>query len=153
MMESLPVELLWQILAWEIRMCRHEKNAIVPLRLVCHAFDVALKPYIFKTIQLEYSRFIRSASTYQHDNRLDLGRLKGFGLLTEALYLDLMVVRDPEEIESFDNLFRGIINRLPEVGTLLENFRRYCMGSTSFDERDFRFVLEVCKISLSWLMK
>ncbi|RKF56314.1 hypothetical protein OnM2_082037 [Erysiphe neolycopersici] len=142
MMDSIPVELLRQILAWEIQMCRCEKNAIIRLRLVCHAFDVALKPYIFKTIQLECSRFIRSASTYKHDNRMDLGQLKGFGLFTEALYLDLMVIRDPEEIESFDNTFRGMINKLPEVAELSENFRRYCMGSIYFDERDFRFVLE-----------
>ncbi|POS87543.1 hypothetical protein EPUL_000997 [Erysiphe pulchra] len=73
---------------------------------------------------------------------MDLGQLKGLGLFTEALYLDLMVVRGPEEIENFDNIFHGTINRLPRVGTLSKMFRRYCMGSTSFDERDFRFVLE-----------
>ncbi|KHJ34869.1 hypothetical protein EV44_g5007 [Erysiphe necator] len=141
-MDSLPTELLWQILAWEVQICRYEKNAIVPLRLVCHAFDSALKPYIFKTVQLEFSRLLRCARNYRQENRMDFGRLKEFGLLTEALHLDLMVVRDPEEIESFDNIFHGIINRLPEIAKLSEKFKRYCMGTTSFDERDFRFVLE-----------
>ncbi|TQS39358.1 hypothetical protein Golomagni_00121 [Golovinomyces magnicellulatus] len=141
-MDSLPLELLWQILSWDIRMCRYEKNTILPMRLVCHAFDTALKPYIFKTIQLEFSRFLKSNSAYRLDKGMDFDRLRSVGSLTEALYLDLMVVRDPEEIEKLDNVFHGVIDRLPEMGPLLGSLGRYCMGAASFDEEDFRSVLE-----------
>lgn len=69
-------------------MCRCDKNKILPLRLVCRAFDTALKPYIFKTVQLEFSRFLRDAP------RPKLEELARVGQLCDALYLDMMVVRD-----------------------------------------------------------
>lgn len=125
-------------------MCRHEKNTILPLRLVCRAFDTALKPYLFKTIQLRFSHFLKSDSAYRVGRGLDFENLNSVGLLTEALYLDLMVVRDPEEIERLDNAFHGMVDRLPEMVPLIGGLWRYCMGTASFDERDFRGLLEVC---------
>ena len=87
-MESLPPEMLGIILYWDVRMCRCEKNAVLPHRLVCKAFDNALKPFIFKTVQLEFSRFLKNDRTPKIDS------LERVGGICEALYLDMMVVRD-----------------------------------------------------------
>lgn len=69
-------------------MCRCEKNAVLPHRLVCKAFDNALKPFIFKTVQLEFSRFLKT------DRTPTIESLERVGGICEALYLDMMVVRD-----------------------------------------------------------
>jgi hypothetical protein len=87
-MDSLPRELLESILMFNVQMCRCNKNNIFPLRLVCKAFDAFLKPYIFKTIQLEFSKFLRYAATPE------LKSLETVGKLCQAVYLDMMVVRD-----------------------------------------------------------
>ncbi len=87
-MDSLPNELVELILLWDVRMCRCQKNTILRLRLVCKAFDVALKPYVFKTLQLEYSRFLRSAPAPNIEALASIGRL------CQAVYVDMMVVRD-----------------------------------------------------------
>jgi hypothetical protein len=93
-MDSLPRELLESILIFNVRMCRSDKNDIFPLRLVCKAFDAFLKPYIFKTIQLEFSKFLRYAPTP------DLKYLETVGDLCQAVYLDMMVVRDEGKLQS-----------------------------------------------------
>jgi hypothetical protein len=87
-MDSLPRELIELILFSAVRMCRCDKNIILNLRLVCKAFDVALRPYSFKTIQLEFSRFLR------HEPTPDINALEHVGALCHAVYMDLMVVRD-----------------------------------------------------------
>jgi hypothetical protein len=87
-MDSLPRELLESILMFNVQMCQCDKNNIFPLRLVCKAFDAFLKPYIFKTIQLEFSKFMRHAATP------DFKSLETVGKLCQAVYLDMMVVRD-----------------------------------------------------------
>jgi hypothetical protein len=135
-MDSLPAELLNLILLWDIRMCRCEKNSILPLRLVCKAFDEILKPYVFKTIQLEFSRFLRQrrgaieAKDWDEEGKIardlqghgsgldvvwgheaiwkltmDREGLKRVGGCCEALYLDLMVVRDEGRLSSFFQRF------------------------------------------------
>ena len=68
-------------------MCPSNKNAINMLRLVCKAFDRALKKYLFNTIQLEFSKFVRDAAP-------NITALKGVGELCEAIYLDMMVVKN-----------------------------------------------------------
>lgn len=68
-------------------MCPSDKNAVTPLRLVCKAFDNALKSYLFKTLQLEFSKFSRS-------NAPDISALGAVGRLCEAIYLDMMIIRD-----------------------------------------------------------
>jgi hypothetical protein len=87
-MDSLPTEVLGLILLWNVRMCRCDKNALLPLRLVCKAFDDALKPYVFKAVQLEFSKF------HRHEPGPDIESLARVGNTCEALYLDMMVVRD-----------------------------------------------------------
>lgn len=90
-MDRLPPELLHNILLWTVRQNRCDKNQILLLRLVCSAFDSLLRPYVFKTFQLEFSRFARGDATPSIDN------MEGVGALCEALYCDLMVVRDEGE--------------------------------------------------------
>jgi hypothetical protein len=211
-MDSLPAELLNLILLWDIRMCRCEKNSILPLRLVCKAFDEILKPYVFKTIQLEFSRFLRQrrgaieAKDWDEEGKIardlqghgsgldvvwgheaiwkltmDREGLKRVGGCCEALYLDLMVVRDEgrhssffqrfwvfiffascpslgslfgsvwhllngfaEEITRLTNVFQGLIPKVPELVPLLASLRKYCMNESTFDETDFKELVEVC---------
>ena len=87
-MESLPQELIELVLLWNVRMCKCDKNEVLPLRLVCKAFDVALKPYIFKTIPLDFSKFLKVAETP------GLRDLTAVGALCQAVYLNMMVIRD-----------------------------------------------------------
>ncbi|CZT41918.1 uncharacterized protein RSE6_01732 [Rhynchosporium secalis] len=135
-MDSLPTEILGLILDWEVRMCERQKNIILNLRLVCRAFDVALRPYAFRTLQLEFSRYLRS-----HPNPGVKG-LEGVGVICEALYLDMMVVRDEEEIDRLSSVFHGLLRKVPEMIPLLDSLRRYCLNDTTFDETDFRRVVE-----------
>lgn len=87
-MDELPTEILDTVLLWVVRISKCDKNSVLPMRLVCSAFDKGLRPYIFKCIQLEFSRFLRDAET------LDVEALRRVGAVAESLYLDLMVVRD-----------------------------------------------------------
>jgi hypothetical protein len=70
-------------------MCRCEKNVVLPLRRVSKAFNTALRPYVLKTIQLEFSRFLKSGPELPDGAALE--RIGGF---CQAVYLDMMVVRD-----------------------------------------------------------
>ncbi|TVY37351.1 hypothetical protein LOCC1_G008603 [Lachnellula occidentalis] len=134
-MDSLPTEILGLVLRFNVDMCRHDKNLVLPLRLVCKAFDAALKPYIFRTVQLEFSRFLKDATP----NTDSLARV---GHLCSAVYMDMMVVRDEEEITRLSDIFRGLVSKVPEMVPLLEDLRRHCMSESTFDETDFRRVLE-----------
>ncbi|RDW89054.1 hypothetical protein BP6252_01086 [Coleophoma cylindrospora] len=136
-METLPTEMLEMILMWDIRMCRSEKNTVLPLRMVCKAFDRALRPYIFKTMQLEFSRFARDKTA------LDPTAVGRVGDLCNALYIDMMVIRDDEEINRLSQIFQGIIGKVPEMTTLLNSLRKYCMNENTFDETDFKRVTDV----------
>ncbi|KAL5314265.1 hypothetical protein ACEPPN_018690 [Leptodophora sp. 'Broadleaf-Isolate-01'] len=141
-MDSLPTEILGLILEWEVRMCERQKNTILNLRFVCKAFDMALRPYAFKTLQLEFSRFLRNRPTPGRQN------LVGVGGICEALYLDMMVVRDEEEINRLSSVFHGLLKKVPEMIPLLDSLRRYCLNDTTFDETDFRRVIhEVLEVT------
>jgi hypothetical protein len=87
-MDTLPNEILSLVLGWNVRMCRGDKNALIELRCVCKAFDIVLKPYIFKTVQLEFSRFLR------HEKTPSIRALERVGHHCESIYLDMMIVRD-----------------------------------------------------------
>ncbi|CAL3963519.1 hypothetical protein PZA11_001113 [Diplocarpon coronariae] len=135
-MNSLPTEILGLILRWKVLLCERQKNTVLQLRLVCKAFDLALRSFAFRTIQLEFSRFLRHVPTPDPGSLVDVGRL------CEALYLDMMVVRDEEEISRLSSVFQGLLSKVPEMTPLLDSLRRYCMNETTFDESDFRTVLE-----------
>ncbi|KAF4636944.1 hypothetical protein G7Y89_g1129 [Cudoniella acicularis] len=134
-MDSLPTEILGIILSWDVRLCRVEKNLVLPLRLVCKAFDAALRPYIFKTIQLEFSRFC-------HNTAPCLASLARVGYLCGSIYLDMMVIRDEEEISRLTDIFQGLVKKVPEMIPLLQSLRKYCMSESTFDETDFRRTVE-----------
>ncbi len=87
-MDSLPPELLRTILVWSVRLCQPDKNSLLPLRLVNKRFDFILREYVHKTIQLDYSRFARNTA-FPH-----MGVLADVGHLCQALYCDMMVIRD-----------------------------------------------------------
>ncbi len=91
-MNQLPTEILGLILKWDVAMCRIDKNSILPLRLVCKAFDIALRPFILKTIKLEYSCFLR-------DSAINVKSLEKVGNLCDSVYLDMMVIRDEGTFE------------------------------------------------------
>ena len=105
-MDSLPRELLESILLFNVQMSRCAKNAILPLRLVCKAFDAFLKPYAFKTIQLEFSKFLR------HDTTPELKSLETLGSLCQAVYVDMMVIRDEGMLVSL--LYVSVEHRLDQ---------------------------------------
>jgi hypothetical protein len=46
-----------------------------------------------------------------------------------------------EEIDRLMQVFSSIIERVPEMTTLLTSLRKYCMSETTFDETDFHRVL------------
>ncbi len=137
-------------------MCRCEKNTILPLRLVCKAFDGILKPYVFKTIQLEFSRFLRQrrgaveAKDWNGEAqvvkgleghgsgldgvwggeaiwklRMDRDGLRRVGGCCEALYLDLMVVRDEGMFAG--SFYGGCVGR---SFSYLISFWRLCLRQT-----------------------
>jgi hypothetical protein len=87
-MDNLPPELLRGILLSSVHLCRSEKNVLLPLRLVNKRFDFILREYMFKTVQLDFSRFARGETAPQMSSLGDVGHL------CQALYCDMMVIRD-----------------------------------------------------------
>jgi hypothetical protein len=54
-----------------------------------------------------------------------------------------VLIRFPEEIARLSSVFQGLIAKVPEMVPLLASLRRYCMNDSTFDETDFKEVLEV----------
>jgi hypothetical protein len=86
------VEILRLILRWDVSMCRLDKNSLLPLRLTCKAFDNVLRPYLMKTIKMEYSCFLR-------DTKYNVRTLERVGNLCDSIYLDMMVIRDEGRLQ------------------------------------------------------
>jgi len=87
-MDNLPPELLRAILLSSVHLSRSEKNVLLPLRLVNKRFDFILREYMFKTVQLDFSRFARGETAPQMSSLADVGHL------CQSLYCDMMVIRD-----------------------------------------------------------
>jgi hypothetical protein len=87
-MDNLPPELLRAILLSSVHLSRSEKNTLLPLRLVNKRFDFILREYMFKTVQLDFSRFARGETAPQMSSLADVGHL------CQSLYCDMMVIRD-----------------------------------------------------------
>ncbi|TVY65580.1 hypothetical protein LSUE1_G008699 [Lachnellula suecica] len=132
-MDTLPTEILGIVLRWNVELSRNDKNSVVPLRLVCKAFDILLRPYIFKTVQLEFTRFLKD-----FQNTDSLSRV---GHLCGSVYVDVMVVRDEDEISRLTDLFQNLASKVPEMQPLLMDLRRHTLNESTFDETDFRRVL------------
>ncbi|ESZ91185.1 hypothetical protein SBOR_8436 [Sclerotinia borealis F-4128] len=134
-MDQLPTELLGLILEKKIEMCCCDKNDVLDLRLVCKAFDQILKPSIFKTIQLEFSRFSSFRNIDNHPDQLKT--LQSVGPLSSSVYIDMMVVRDPDEIDNLKEVFNSITAMVPEMADLIESLRDYCLHKNTFIEEDY----------------
>jgi hypothetical protein len=87
-MDTLPPELLRAILLSTVHSCRSKKNAALPLRLVNKRFDFIIREYIFRTIQLDYTRLAKGDIAPQLVNLMPVGHL------SQSLYCDMMVIRD-----------------------------------------------------------
>ncbi|CAG8974594.1 hypothetical protein HYALB_00004391 [Hymenoscyphus albidus] len=134
-MNQLPTEVLGLILGWDVTMSRIDKNSLLPLRLVCKGFDNALRPYLLKTIKFEYGCF-------QRNSKMDVGCLEEVGGLCEAIFVDMMVIRDEEEIARLSEIFQGLISKVPELVATLASLRKYCMDESTFDVTDYHRVLK-----------
>lgn len=87
-MDSLPTEILKAILGSAIALGQNSKNEVLPLRLVCKDFNALLREDLLKTVQLDFSRLAKN------EKPLDLKYLSGVAGYCEAIYIDLMVMRD-----------------------------------------------------------
>ncbi|KAJ8060951.1 hypothetical protein OCU04_010030 [Sclerotinia nivalis] len=134
-MNTLPPELLALILEKNVDMCRCDKNAVLDLRLVCQAFNKILKPSIFKTIQLEFTRFIQFRDIDDNPDRLKT--LQNITSLPSSINIDMMVVRDPDEIDRLKDAFNTIVAAVPEMADLIESLRNYCLHENTFTEEDY----------------
>lgn len=87
-MDRLPAELFDAVLQECIAEGR--RNTVLDLRLVCRAFNAALKPYACRTVGLDFSRLSRTSGR----DRPDMDALQTIGYHCKSIYVDLMVLRD-----------------------------------------------------------
>lgn len=87
-MNSLPGELLHNVLHVIVEDSRHDKNAVLRLRYVCKAFNEYLRPQVLKALQLDVSRILQPC---HEQERLALQRA---GTVCEALFCDVSLARD-----------------------------------------------------------
>lgn len=90
-MNRLPPELIDAILLQCV--ASGPKNTILGIRLVCRAFNRILKPFVCRTLGLEFSRLSRTS----RQTRPQIDALQTIGYNCRSLYIDLMVVRDESE--------------------------------------------------------
>ena len=98
MMERLPPEIILTILEYCVANHYGDKNALLNLRTVCKLFDHVLKPIVLQTLQLEFTRLDRISRSCRP---LDDAALQRIGHLCQALYLDLMMIRDDGSFSFF----------------------------------------------------
>lgn len=138
-MNSLPNELKDLVLSTYVEGCRGRKNDVLQMRLVCRYFDSFLQPYVFQTIQLECSKFHPPAvdnHAFKDDTILRVGKP------CQALYCDMMVIRDNDEIDHLLTTFSSVIERVPEMRPSIESLRQFCMHADTFDENDYVRVMK-----------
>lgn len=90
-MDKLPPEILLHILEFTVVALYGNKNNLLRLRATCKLFNEVLKPFALRTLQLEFTRLDRTERRLKPP---DYGALRRIGPLCQALYLDMMVVRD-----------------------------------------------------------
>ncbi|KAI0388023.1 hypothetical protein F5Y04DRAFT_241509 [Hypomontagnella monticulosa] len=131
-MDKLPHEILFHILEWTVVAFYSDKNNLLKLRTTCKLFDDVLKRFALRTLQLEFTRLDKSERKVRPPDDDALFRA---GPFCRALYLDMMVVRDDNEVMLLDNLFA----RVPAMDNFVSSLlHRYCMNETSFTEIDYR---------------
>ncbi|KAH6997678.1 hypothetical protein BKA56DRAFT_470682 [Ilyonectria sp. MPI-CAGE-AT-0026] len=127
-MDQLPRELVDAILQQCV--ARGPKNSVLPLRLVCRVFDQILKPFVLRTLDLEFSRLSKTSG--EAHPRIDA--LQTIGYHCKSLYIDLMVLRDDLEVEFLDTVFARVPSMTDFCRTL---HKKYCMNESSFTEVDY----------------
>ncbi|ROT41569.1 hypothetical protein SODALDRAFT_331316 [Sodiomyces alkalinus F11] len=132
-MDVLPTELLDAILQQCID--QGPRNDVLELRLVCSAFDCYLKPYVCRTVALEFSRLSAASGR----RRPDPDALQTIGKHCKALYIDLTILRDEFEVEFLSTIFDEVPSMTHFIRTLQN---RYSMCETSFTEIEYRRVVE-----------
>ncbi|KAI1505281.1 hypothetical protein F5X99DRAFT_416061 [Biscogniauxia marginata] len=127
----LPNELLLTILEQLVADPYADKNHALALRTTCRLFDKALKPVTLRTLQLEYTRLAKHERTARPP---DEDALRRVGHLCQALYLDMMVMRDIGEV----NYLRQAFARIPQMRQFVHMlFESYCLNEYSFTEIDY----------------
>lgn len=131
-MDILPAEIVLSIARHCIAVHYDDKNALLQLRTVCRLFDDVIKPYVLRTLQLEFTRLDKTARRLRPPDHAALQRIGG---LCRALYIDMMIVRDDSEVKHLGGLF----SRVPAMASFVSTLRdRYCMNEASFTEVDYR---------------
>lgn len=126
----LPTEIVLSILSYFGHYT--DKNALLQLRTVCRLFDDIIKPFALRTLQLDFTRLDKTARQCRPPDHAALQRI---GCLCQALYLDMMVVRDGSEVMHLGKLFSAVPAGASFVSMLRD---RYCMNKASFTEADYR---------------
>ncbi|KJZ73584.1 hypothetical protein HIM_07140 [Hirsutella minnesotensis 3608] len=132
-MDRLPRELI----DWILHQCvvQAAKNQVLEMRLVCRAFDRALKPYACRTLGLDFSRLSR-LSGFQ---RPQIDALQTIGYHCKSLYVDVMVLRDELEVEFLETVFA----RIPSMSDFCHAMRqKYCLNQSSFTEIEYLDTLD-----------
>jgi hypothetical protein len=90
-MDCLPSEIAIYIVEYCVVNHYYNKNSLLQLRTVSKLFDEVLKPYVLRTLQLEFTRLDKA---HRRQRPLAEDALRRVGGLCHALYLDMMLVRD-----------------------------------------------------------
>ena len=90
-MDRLPPEIILTILGYCVENHYGDKNSLLDVRTVCKLFDNILKPVVLKTLQLEFTRLDKISRKCRPPDEAALQRI---GPLCQALYLDMMMIRD-----------------------------------------------------------
>ncbi|KAK7757738.1 hypothetical protein SLS62_000116 [Diatrype stigma] len=131
-MESLPPEIILTILEYCVANHYGDKNSLLTLRAVCKLFDHILKPIVLQTLQLEFTRLDRISRSCRPPDEAALQRI---GHLCQALYLDLMMIRDDGEVRYLGKIF----SKIPTMNVFIDTLHdRYCMTEASFTEIEYR---------------
>ncbi|KAI1660875.1 hypothetical protein F4813DRAFT_266526 [Daldinia decipiens] len=134
-MDKLPPEILLHILEFTVIALYGNKNNLLRLRATCKLFNEVLKPFALRTLQLEFTRLDRTERRLKPP---DYNALRRIGPLCQALYLDMMVVRDDSEVGFLGSMFAQI----PAMDSFVSRLRNtYCMNDYSFTEIDYRYQL------------
>ncbi|RDA90508.1 hypothetical protein CP533_0835 [Ophiocordyceps camponoti-saundersi (nom. inval.)] len=132
-MDRLPRELVDAIL--EQCIAQGAKNQVLKLRLVCRTFERTLKPFVCRTLGLDFSRLSRLSGF----PRPQIDALQTIGYHCTSLYVDLMVLRDDLEVEFLETVFA----RVPSMNDFCRTMqRKYCLSESSFTELEYLDTLQ-----------
>ncbi|KAK0392310.1 hypothetical protein NLU13_1806 [Sarocladium strictum] len=132
-MDQLPQELVEAILQQCV--AGGTKNNVLSLRLVCRAFNYGLKPYALRTLNLDFTRLNRALG----EVRPTFDALQTIGYHCKSLFIDLMVLRDEQEVDFLTTVFARVDSMKKFCDSLHE---RYCLGEATFTEVEYHRKVE-----------